>query len=162
METNKTQLQQQSKLLSGRQRVQPSEDAHQLEFVAEVNGMSFINDSKSTRLSATRNSLEKIETSVVLIIGGSDDGENDYATLSSQIKGKVVAIVYLGSDSNAILKHYSSYRMLYANALTLSEAVQIACAFGQSGDAVLYSPACNNADYKNSGNEFKAIVKGLL
>lgn len=154
MEKNKIEIQQ-NKLLLQREKVQPSDDLHQLEFVAEINGITFINDSKSTRLSATRNSLDKIETSVVLIIGG-EDKENDYALLSKQIKEKVVAIIYLGKNSDAILKHYSSYKMLFAHASSISESVQIAFAFAQSGDVVLFSPACDHENYKNRGNEFKS------
>src|ERR1043165_9243878 len=82
--------------LLSRTRVRSSEDDHQLEFVDEINGIAYINDSKSIRVTATRNALEAIETSVVLIIGG-DDRDNDYALLSQQVKQKVVAIIYLGN-----------------------------------------------------------------
>jgi UDP-N-acetylmuramoylalanine--D-glutamate ligase len=81
-----------------------------MEFVDEINGIAYVNDSKSIRLSATRNSLEAIETSVVLIIGG-NDADNDYSVLARQIKEKVIAIVYLGKYSNKILQHYSKHNM---------------------------------------------------
>ncbi len=152
----------QEHVLLSRQRVQSSDDEHQLEFVAQVNGISYINDAKSIRLTATRNSLEKIETSVVLITGGEDSG-NDYSTLSQQVKQKVVAIIYLGNYSDEILKHYSSHYMLFTKAASLREAVVLASCYGRSGDAVLFSPACNNSvdNYKTRGNEFKACVNSL-
>ena len=74
--------------LLSRNRVRSSEDDHQLEFVDEINGIAFINDSKSIRLTATRNALEAIETSVILIIGG-DDRDNDYSVIAQQVKQKV-------------------------------------------------------------------------
>src|ERR1700746_3330957 len=91
--------------LVSRDRVRSSEDDHQLEFVDEVDGIVYINDSKSTRVTSTRYSLEAIETGVLLIIGG-DDRDNDYSALSQQIKQKVVAIIYLGEQSDKVLKHY--------------------------------------------------------
>lgn len=150
--------------LLSRDRVRSSEDDHHMEFVDEVNGIAFINDSKAIRLTATRNSLEAIETSVVLIIGG-DDRDNDYSVLFRQVKDKVVAIIYLGSQSDKILKHYSRHSMLFAKALNVKEAVQLANAYARSGDVVLFSPACPSYhafdNYKNRGNEFKEIVKTL-
>jgi UDP-N-acetylmuramoylalanine--D-glutamate ligase len=151
------------KLLS-RERVRSSEDDHHVEFVDEISGIAYINDSKSIRLTATRNSLEAIETSVVLIIGG-DDRDNDYSILFQQIKQKVVSIIYLGSCSDKILKYYSSHTMLFAKASSICESVQIASAYARSGDAILFSPACPSYqtfdNYKNRGNEFKEIVKKL-
>ena len=150
--------------LLSRNRVRSSEDDHQLEFVDEINGIAFINDSKSIRLTATRNALEAIETSVVLIIGG-DDRENDYSAIAQQIKQKVIAVVYLGNYGDKILKYYSSHKMLFAKASTIKEAVQISAAYAMSGDVVLFSPACPSYhsydNYKNRGNEFKDVVRGL-
>ncbi|MCX6295840.1 MAG: hypothetical protein NTX97_07195 [Bacteroidetes bacterium] len=147
-----------------RDRVRSSEDDHQLEFVEEVNGVAFINDSRSIRLTATRNALESIETSVVLIVGGNDK-DNDYSILAQQVREKVVAIVYLGSYSDKILKYYSSHKMLFAKASSIKEAVQISSAYAMSGDVVLFSPACPSFhafdNYKNRGNEFKEIVRNL-
>lgn len=152
-----------SRMLS-RERVRSSEDDHHMEFVEEVSGVAFINDSRSIRLTATRNSLEAVETSVVLIIGG-DDRDNDYAIIGSQVKQKVVAIVYLGQQPDKILKHFSAHSMLFATAIDLKEAVQVASAYARSGDVVLFSPACPSYhpfdNYKNRGNDFKEIVRKL-
>lgn len=150
--------------LLSRDRVRSSEDDHQLEFVEEINGITYINDSKSIRLTSTRNALEAIKTSVVLIIGG-EDRDNDYSVLAKQIRQKVVAVIYLGVHADKVLKFYSSHKMLFAKATTLKESVQVAAAYALSGDVVLFSPACpsNHAfdSYKNRGNEFKNVVKGL-
>lgn len=150
--------------LLSRNRVRSSEDDHQLEFVDEINGITFINDSKSIRLTATRNSLESIETSVVLIIGG-DDRDNDYSVIIQQVKQKVIAVVYLGSYSDKILKYFSLHKMLFGKALTIEEAVKMSAAYALSGDVVLFSPACPSYhahdNYKNRGKEFKEVVKKL-
>lgn len=147
-----------------RERVRSSEDDHHMEFVDEITGIAYINDSKSIRLTSTRNSLEAVETSVVLIIGG-DDRDNDYSILAQQIKQKVVAIIYLGDQGDKILKHYSDHSMLFAKAINIKEAVQLSSAYARSGDVVLFSPACPSYhafdNYKNRGNEFKELVKGL-
>lgn len=150
--------------LLSRNRVRSSEDDHQLEFVDEINGIAYINDSKSIRLTATRNALESIETSVVLIVGG-NDVDNDYSLLAQQIKQKVVAVIYLGINSDKILSSYSSHKMLYGKALSIKEAVQMANAYAISGDVVLFSPACpsyhEHDNYKNRGNEFKDVIRNL-
>ena len=152
----------QENALLSRQRVQSSDDEHQLEFVDEVNGIAYVNDARSIRLTATRNSLEKIETSVVLIAGGEDSG-NDYSMLSQQVKQKVVAIIYLGNYSDEILKNYSSHYMLFTKAASIREAVVLASCYAKSGDAVLFSPACENSvdNFKARGNEFKLCVYSL-
>ena len=146
--------------LLNRQQIVPSDDNHQVEFVAEINGVSYVNDSKSIRLTSTRNSLELLKTPVVLIVGG-DDRTNDYSVLSKQIKEKVISIIYLGSDNDQIFKHYSANYMLFSKSETIEEAVQIAAAYAKSGDTVLFSPACEHTDYKNRGNKFKAAVNNL-
>ena len=116
--------------LVSRERVRSSEDVHQLEFVDEIDGVVYINDSKSTRVTSTRYSLEAIETSVLLILGG-DDRENDYSILAQQIKQKVVAIIYLGEQGDKILKHYSGHKMLFAKAVNIREAIQIASVYAR-------------------------------
>lgn len=148
--------------LLSRSRVQPTDDNHQLEFVTEFKGLSYVNDAKSIRVTATRYSLEAIEASVVLIIGG-DDTDCDYSILANQIKQKVVAIVYLGENSDKILKHCSVLDLYFLNARSIEEAVQIATYVGQSGDVVLFSPACQSANenYSKRGNEFKRLVNEL-
>ena len=150
--------------LLSRELVRSSDDDHQLEFIDEINGIAFINDSKSIRLTATRNALESINASVVLIIGG-DDSDNDYSVLAQQVKQKVVSIIYLGVASEKILNSYSAHKMLFAKALSIKEAVQISFAYAISGDVVLFSPACAHShsfdNYQSRGNEFKSIVKQI-
>lgn len=150
--------------LIARDRVRSSEDDHHLEFVDEVSGIAYINDSRSIRITSTRNSLEAIETSVVLILGG-DDADNDYSALHQQMKQKVIAVIYLGNNADHFLKHYLSHNMLFTTASSIRESVIIASVYARSGDVVLFSPACSSYqqfdNYKNRGNEFKEIVKSF-
>ena len=149
--------------LLSRERARSSEDDHHMEFVDEVNGIAYIDDARSVTPAATRNSLAAIATSVVLITG-SKNAECDFSLISSQVREKVVAVIYLGTDSDQILRHYSSHSMLFASAVNTREAVTMAACFAQSGDVVLFSTSCASdaADnYKIRGNEFKEAVKGL-
>lgn len=137
-------------------------DEHYLEFVEQVNGVGYINDSKSIRLRETLESLKKIDASVVLIIGGDKDKGYDYSILSKQIKEKVCAIIYLGENSDMILQHFSTHTMLFAKACSIEEAVQMAYFFANAKDVVLFSPGCDHSfDYKVRGYKFKKEVKKL-
>lgn len=145
-----------------KQRALVQTDEHYLEFVAQVNGVGYINDSKSIRLKETLDSLKKIDASIVLIVGGEKDKENDYSILSKQIKEKVNAIIYMGENSDSILQHFSTHSMLFAKAASIEEAVQMAYFFANAKDVVLFSPGCDHAfDYKVRGYKFKKEVKGL-
>lgn len=144
-----------------KQRALVQTDEHALEYVASVNGIAYINDSKAIRVTETLESLERMESSVVLIVGG-DDEATDYSVLSKQIKQKVNAIIYLGKNSDLILQHYSTYNMLFAKALTVEEAVKMAYLFANSKDTVLFSPGCDHYhDYKVRGYKFKKEVNNL-
>ena len=76
---------------------------HRLEFVAKVNGIEFINDSKATNINSTWYALETMENPVVWVMGGVDKG-NDYSELSNLVKDKVKAIICLGIDNQKIIK----------------------------------------------------------
>jgi UDP-N-acetylmuramoylalanine--D-glutamate ligase len=145
-----------------KQRALVQTDEHYLEFVAQVNGVGYINDSKSIRLKETQDALKRIDASIVLIVGGENDGDNDYGTLAKQIREKVSAIIYMGRDSDAILQHFSTHSMLFAKASTIEEAVQMAYFFSGNKEVVLFSPGCDHSfDYKVRGYKFKKEVKKL-
>lgn len=145
-----------------KQRALVQTDEHYLEFVEQVNGVGYINDSKSIRLKETLESLKRIEASIVLIIGGEKDKGNDYSVLGKQVREKVSAIIYLGEDSDTILQHFSTHAMLFAKAASIEEAVQMAYFFANAKDVVLFSPGCDHSfDYKVRGYKFKKEVKKL-
>lgn len=149
--------------LNSRKLFREYNDEHQMEFVSEVNGVAYINDAKSIRLSSTKFSLEGLSAPTILILGGRDKG-TDYSSLARLIREKIVAIVYLGKEKDQILKNFMEEHILFAEANSLKEAVKIAYLYAQVGDAVVFSPASQGEEdetYKTRGEDFKDYVKKL-
>ncbi len=137
---------------------------HRLEFVVNVGGITFINDSKATNVNSTWYALESMTTKVVLILGGVDKG-NDYNMLKPLVKEKVSAIVCLGVDNKAIYEALEGDVPMMVNAVSAADAVQVAYHLAEKGATVLLSPACASFDrfknYEDRGDQFKAAVKEL-
>ncbi len=137
---------------------------HRLEFVASINGVEFINDSKATNVNSTWYALESMEKPTVWICGGQDKG-NDYNELTEIVKGKVKAIVCLGVDNKKIIKAFEGLVETIVETKTAREAVAASYKLAKKGDAVLLSPACASFDlfqnYEDRGMQFKAAVRGL-
>jgi UDP-N-acetylmuramoylalanine--D-glutamate ligase len=138
--------------------------AHRLEFVANISGITFINDSKATNVNSVWYALESLNTDVVLIMGGVDKG-NDYTMLKELMRQKVKAIICLGKDNKALHDAFEDDVEVMVNTFSASEAVQIAYHMAKKGSTVLLSPACASFDlfnnYEDRGNQFKAAVKEL-
>lgn len=137
---------------------------HRLEWVAESQGVTFINDSKATNVDAVQRALETMDRPVVWIAGGTDKG-NDYTTLMPLVQQKVKALVCLGADNRKLITAFGKMLPL-EEARNATEAVQKAMALAAPGDVVLLSPACASFDlfknYEDRGNQFKAAVKTLI
>ena len=137
---------------------------HRIEYVTNVHGIEFINDSKSTTVNATWWALESMKKPVVLIMGGVDKG-NDYSMLDEMVKEKVKAIICLGKDNKKIHKAFQDLCPIIVDTLSVEDAVNIAYRLGKKGDAVLLSPACASfdlfKDYIERGRKFKVAVKNL-
>jgi UDP-N-acetylmuramoylalanine--D-glutamate ligase len=137
---------------------------HRIEFVANISGISFINDSKATNVNSVWYALESIKTDVILIMGGVDKG-NDYTMLKSLVKEKVKAIICLGKDNKALHDAFEDDVEIMVNTFSASEAVQIAYHMAKKGSTVILSPACSSFDlfknYEDRGDQFKAAVKEL-
>lgn len=137
---------------------------HRLEFVANVHGIAFINDSKATSINATWYALESMHQPVVWICGGRDKG-NDYSELTDLVKKKVKAIVCLGVDNTKIKEAFSGLVEVIEEYTTAQDAVQGAYQLAETGDTVLLSPACASFDlfdnFEDRGRQFKAAVKRL-
>ncbi len=137
---------------------------HRLEFVAKINDVTYINDSKATNVNSTWYALESINTDVVLIMGGLDKG-NDYSMLRDLIQSKVKAIVCLGKNNKKIHEAFEDDVDVIVNTFSASEAVQVAYHLAKKGSTVLLSPANTSFDlfknYEDRGNQFKAAVKEL-
>lgn len=137
---------------------------HRLEFVASINGIEFINDSKATNINSTWYALESMQKPTVLILGGQDKG-NNYDELIDLVKEKVKAIVCLGVDNSKIIKAFKGSVETIMEAGSAMEAVAMCYKLATKGDAVLLSPACASFDmfqnYEDRGAQFKAAVRSL-
>ncbi len=137
---------------------------HRLEVVATINGIEFINDSKATNINSVWYALESMNKPVVWVVGGIDKG-NDYTQLQELVKGKVKAIIALGTDNSKIIESFEGMVDIIVEAKSMNEAVSYSYKFGTKGDVVLLSPACASFDlfenYEDRGSQFKASVRGL-
>jgi UDP-N-acetylmuramoylalanine--D-glutamate ligase len=137
---------------------------HRLEFIASINGIEFINDSKATNVNSTWYALESMQKPVVWICGGQDKG-NDYNELFELVKEKVKAIVCLGKDNRKIISAFKDAVELIVETDNAQDAVAASYKIGKKGDVVLLSPACASFDlfqnYEDRGMQFKRAVKGL-
>ncbi len=136
-------------------------EAHRLELVCNINGVSYINDSKATNIDAVFYALEAMKKTVVWIVGGIDKG-NDYSILYPLVKQKVRAIICLGKDNSRIFKAFEGVHEVILETRSVQEAIKVASLYAEPGEVVLLSPACSSfdlfANYKARGNQFKAVL----
>lgn len=137
---------------------------HRLEFVAEIDGISFVNDSKATNTGAVLGALGQIKNKVVLIAGGRGKGDN-YRLLRNSVEGKVRALVLIGEAAAEIEDSLGDIAVC-KRALTMEDAVAKAYGCACTGDTVLLSPACASFDmfsgYGRRGDVYKVAVKELV
>jgi len=137
---------------------------HRLEFVAKVNGIEFINDSKATNVNSTWYALESMEQKTVWIVGGVDKG-NDYDSLLELVQDNVSAIVCLGNDNDKIIETFSDIVDEIVETNSAYEAVSNAYRLAKKEQTVLLSPACASFDlfesYEDRGKQFKRAVRNL-
>lgn len=136
---------------------------HRMEYVAEVNNIKFINDSKATTVDSCIWALKNINRPVVLIAGGKDKGI-DYSLILDSAKDKVREVVLIGQAKKKI-KEILKGVLSVDEAFTLEEAVTKAFYKAKAGDCVLLSPMCSSfdmfSDYEERGRVFKDIVHDL-
>ena len=137
---------------------------HRLEFVAEKNGVRYVNDSKATNVNSTWYALESMSTPTVLILGGKDKG-NDYSEIESLVKEKVKAIVCMGKDNSKLLNFFEGKVPVISDTHSMEEAVKECSRLASEGDTVLLSPCCASFDlftsYEDRGRQFKEQVRSL-
>jgi UDP-N-acetylmuramoylalanine--D-glutamate ligase len=146
---------------------------HRQEFVRELNGVKYINNSKATTVEAVEAALKSYDEPIVLIMGGKDKG-NDYSTIYDLVKKKVKAIVATGYSADIIVKNFSSKVRVekvatigekIPNIESMRKAVEVAASLGISGDVVLLAPACTSfdwfVDYEERGRVFKQLVNQI-
>ena len=137
---------------------------HRLEFVAKVNGVEFINDSKATNINSTWFALESMEKPTIWIVGGVDKG-NDYSELLPLVDEKVKAVICLGENNDKIKDAFCDKVETLVEARSAVEAVAYAYRLARKDESVLLSPACASFDlfesYEDRGNQFKQAVRML-
>ena len=136
---------------------------HRMEKVMSVGGVLYINDSKATNVNSTWYALESVQTPIVLILGGTDKG-NDYAPIADLVREKVKAIVCLGVDNKKI-KDFFGGMVPVCETLSAEECVNKCAELAVPGDTVLLSPCCASFDlfknYEDRGRQFKEAVRRL-
>jgi UDP-N-acetylmuramoylalanine--D-glutamate ligase len=136
---------------------------HRLEFVAEIGGVRYYNDSKATNVDATLKALDSFPGRVLVILGGKDKG-SDYTALQKTLREKAILALLIGAASDKIEKQIAG-SVAMERAGTLERAVEIASHAAQAGDVVLLAPACASFDqfenYEHRGRVFKDLVCGI-
>ena len=137
---------------------------HRLEYVATIDGVKYINDSKATNVNSCWYALESMQAPTVLILGGKDKG-NDYTEIEQFVKDKVKAIVCLGVDNTKLHNFFDDKVPTITDAGSMQEAVEKCRALAEPGDVVLLSPCCASFDlfksYEDRGTQFKENVHRL-
>ncbi len=136
---------------------------HRLEFVRELAGVDYINDSKATNLDAVEKALLAQSKPVVLIAGGKDKGF-EYDTLRELVSQKVRTTILIGEMAKRICGDWSG-AVPCEIAVSIADAVERAHAIAQPGEVVLFSPGTSSFDmfksYADRGDQFRALVHAL-
>ena len=137
---------------------------HRLERVARVRGVDYINDSKATNVNSCWYALQSMTTKVVLILGGTDKG-NDYSEIEQLVRDKVRALIFLGVDNAKLHAYFDPIIGQIEDAHSMEEAVSKAYKLAVKGDTVLLSTCCASFDlfksYEDRGDQFKHCVREL-
>jgi len=136
---------------------------HRLEFVAEIAGVRYFNDSKATNVDATLKALDAFPGRILIILGGKDKG-SDYTVLQQPLREKAILVLLIGAAADKIEKQITG-SVAIERAVTLGRAVEIAAQAAQPGDIVVLAPACASFDqfqnYEHRGRVFKELVHQL-
>jgi UDP-N-acetylmuramoylalanine--D-glutamate ligase len=137
---------------------------HRMQWVAEVDGVSYVNDSKATNVGACIAALEGLDEKAVLIAGGDGKGA-DFTVLAEVAALKVRAVVLMGRDA-PLLEQALGAVVATVRVDTMKQAVAAGRKLAQKGDVVLLAPACASLDqykdYKERGRVFAEAVRSLL
>lgn len=138
---------------------------HRMEVCGEVNGITFINDSKGTNPDASIKAVEAVNAPIILLAGGMDKG-SDFKELIDHFPGKVKYLILYGETAKVIEKtaHQNNFRNTKI-VQDLEEAVESSFKLGEKGDVILLSPACASWDmyssYEKRGAHFKELFNKI-
>ena len=140
---------------------------HRLEFVRELHGVRYYNDSKATNVDATVKALQAFAGGVHVILGGKDK-DSDYSTLLPLLQERARTVITIGSAAEKIEAELASSEppgFTIERANTMDRAVALAHRLAKRGDTVLLAPACASFDqfenYEHRGRVFKGLVSEL-
>jgi UDP-N-acetylmuramoylalanine--D-glutamate ligase len=135
---------------------------HRMEFVREINGVSWYEDSKATNVGSVEKALESF-VEITLIAGGKDKG-GSYTPLAPLVRGRVRHLVLIGEAAERMERELGEFAETH-RAATLEDAVRLAAEITKPGGTVLMSPACSSfdmfRDYEERAERFIAAVKVL-
>jgi UDP-N-acetylmuramoylalanine--D-glutamate ligase len=136
---------------------------HRIEFVAEIGGVRYYNDSKATNVDATVKALEAFPGRILVILGGKDKDSN-YTVLQKSLRERAILALLIGAASEKIEKQIAG-TVAIEQAGTLERAVEISSHAARPGDIVLLAPACASFDqfqnYEHRGRVFKELVRQM-
>lgn len=136
---------------------------HRLEKSGIYDDVEYVNDSKATNINATWYALSSYERPLIWLAGGLGDN-NDYTALDKYVESNVKAIIAIGEEQDAIFQHYCTKKRVI-KADSLYNAILEAKNISESGDIVLFSPACKSFDmfmnFEHRGEMFKEFVKQI-
>jgi UDP-N-acetylmuramoylalanine--D-glutamate ligase len=137
---------------------------HRIEWVSELGGVQYFNDSKATNIDAAIHSLRAFPGNILLIAGGRDKA-GDFTVLRPLVRERVKHLVLIGEAAGKIKKALSDVADI-SEARSMQEAVSICRRLAQPGDVVLLAPACASfdmfQDYEHRGRMFKEAVRSML
>ena len=134
---------------------------HRVEKVVEVNGVTWYDDSKGTNVGATEAALKGLGRPAVVILGGDGKGQ-DFSPLRNAVAQHARAVVLIGRDAPLIERAIAGCGKPLLHAHDMDEAVDVAAAHAQRGDAVLMSPACASFDmYRNYLHRAEAFIAAV-
>ncbi len=136
---------------------------HRVEPIREVNGVFWINDSKSTNITSTEVAVAALDRPFVLLLGGRHKGE-PYTRLAMPLRGGCRAVVAYG-EAGPLIQRDLAQSLPVVMAGTFEEVLSEAARLARPGDAVLLSPACSSYDmfknYEERGDRFRAAVEAM-
>ena len=137
---------------------------HRLQYVSTVRGVRYINDSKATNVNSCWYALESMRTRTILILGGTDKG-NNYSEIDELVKEKCCYLIFMGKDNSKLIKHFEGMGIEFASVGSMEDAVKSAYAVAKDGETVLLSPCCASFDlfknYEDRGEQFIQCVRNL-
>lgn len=137
---------------------------HRIEFVRELDGVKYFNDSKATNVDSVKVALQSFDQPIVLIAGGREHG-NVYKDIGDLLKKHVRLVIAIGETAEKIQRDMHGFTKVIPGSMDFDYAVKLARKEAKPGEIVLLSPACKSFDmftsFEDRGLKFKNLVNGL-